>query len=68
MHGQKNIKNVLLFKFRCNIFIGVIIIKEMPGSVASGTHCIFWLKNSIKGKHCCFSVAEFQYCTLLTAT
>ena len=31
--------NVLLFKFRCNIFIGVRIIKEMPGSVASGTHC-----------------------------
>jgi len=30
--------NVLLFKFRCNIFIGVTIIKEMPGSVASGTH------------------------------
>jgi hypothetical protein len=29
--------NVLLFKFRCNIFIGVRIIKEMPGSVASGT-------------------------------
>jgi hypothetical protein len=38
---------VLLFKFRCNIFIGVRIIKEMPGSVASGTLCIiflcFWL-------------------------
>jgi len=35
--------NVLLFKFRCNLFIGVIgvrIIKEMPGSVASGIHCI----------------------------
>jgi len=32
---------VLLFKFRCNIFIGVRIIKEMPGSVASGTHCIW---------------------------
>ena len=30
-------KNVLLFKFRCNIFIGVRIIKEMPGSLASGT-------------------------------
>jgi len=27
--------------FRCNIFIGVRIIKEMPGSVASGTPCIF---------------------------
>ena len=32
--------NVLLFKFRCNNFIGVRIIKEMPGSVASGTYCI----------------------------
>ena len=29
--------NVLLFKFRCNIFIGVTIINEMPGSLASGT-------------------------------
>jgi len=33
--------NVLLFKFRCSIFIGVRIIKEMPGSVASGTFCIY---------------------------
>ena len=32
--------NVLLFKFLCNIFIGVRIIKEIPGSVASGTHCV----------------------------
>jgi hypothetical protein len=32
--------NVLLFKFRCNILIGVRIIKEKPGSVVSGTHCI----------------------------
>jgi len=31
--------DVLLFKFRCKIFIGVRIIKEMPGSVASGTPC-----------------------------
>jgi hypothetical protein len=30
-------RNVLMFKFRCNIFIGVRIIKEIPGSVASGT-------------------------------
>ena len=33
--------NVLLFKFRCNIIIGVRIIKEMPGLVGSGTPCIF---------------------------
>jgi len=34
--------NILLFKFRCNIFIGVRIIKEMPGSVPSGTPCIMF--------------------------
>ena len=33
--------NVNMFKFRCDIFIGVTIIKEMLGSLASGTHCIF---------------------------
>ena len=43
-HCVRNVKekNVLLFKFRCNIFIGVRIIKEIPGSVASGTPCILW--------------------------
>jgi hypothetical protein len=30
----------LRFKFRCNILISGEIIKEMPGSVASGTSCI----------------------------
>jgi len=34
----------VLFKFRYNIFIGVRIIKEMPGSVASGTFCISYCK------------------------
>ena len=33
---------VLLFRFRLNTFIGVRIIKEMPGSVASGTHYIYF--------------------------
>ena len=28
--------------FRCNIFNGVRIIKEMPGLVASGTPCMIW--------------------------
>jgi hypothetical protein len=28
------------FKFRCNILISGKFIKEMPGSVASGTLCI----------------------------
>jgi len=40
--------NVLLLKFLCNIFIGVRIIKEMPGSVASETPyisvcCQLWI-------------------------
>jgi len=41
-HYGRNVKekNVLLFKFHCSILIGVRIIKEMPGSVVSGTHCI----------------------------
>jgi len=33
-------KDVLLFIFPCNIFICVRFIKEIPGSVASGTPCI----------------------------
>jgi len=33
--------NVLLFKFLCNAIIGVRIIKEMPGSVASGTPSVY---------------------------
>jgi len=36
--------NVLLLKFSCNIFIDVRIIKEMPGSAASGTPCIITFK------------------------
>jgi len=31
---------------RCNILISGKIIKEMPGSVASGTHCIIRRYNS----------------------
>ena len=36
--------NVLLFKYRCNIFIGFGIIKELPGLVGSGTSYIneYW--------------------------
>ena len=30
------------FKFLCNILISGKIIKEMPGSVASGRHCIYY--------------------------
>jgi hypothetical protein len=45
--------NVLLFKFRCSIFIGVRIIKEMPGSVASGTHCSYeYIPVAYETMHC----------------
>jgi len=37
-----------LFKFRCNILINGKIIKEMPGSVASGTPCVIIYVNSAK--------------------
>jgi len=36
---KKNV-SVVPFKFRCNILISGKIIKEMPGSVASGTSYI----------------------------
>ena len=34
-------RSVLLEVSNWEILIGVRIIKEMPGSVASGTHCVF---------------------------
>jgi hypothetical protein len=40
--------NVLLFKSRCNIFIGYRITKEMPGLVGSGTPCITIIINQFK--------------------
>jgi hypothetical protein len=33
--------NVILFKSRCNVVIGVRIIKEPQGWVGSGTPCIY---------------------------
>jgi hypothetical protein len=41
---------VLLFKSRCNIVIGVRIIKELPGLVSSGTSCIK-VKVKVKQSH-----------------
>jgi hypothetical protein len=38
------------FKFRCNILISGNIIKEMPGLVASGTHCIIMNTKTINLK------------------
>jgi hypothetical protein len=53
-HCVRNVKekNVLLFKFRYNIFIGVRIIKEMPGLVASGTLCINRIEITNKMRLC----------------
>jgi hypothetical protein len=59
-HCVRNVeeKNVLLFQYLHNIFIGVRIIKEMPGLVASGTLCTMihgYMK--IKAhRHICFSL------------
>jgi len=39
-HFISHTTNVFLFKFRCNIFIVITIMKEMPLSIAGGTHCI----------------------------
>jgi len=50
--------NVLLFKFRYNIFIGVRIIKEMPGSVASGTPYIKMFFTDIKYRNADKSLAR----------
>ena len=50
-HCVRNVTTsyVLLFTFRCNIFISVRIIKEMPGSVASGILCIsLYLTNTVR--------------------
>jgi len=41
---MKRTVSVVRFKFRCNILISGKIIKEMPGSVASGTH---WIKETV---------------------
>jgi len=40
--------NVLLFKSRCNIFIGFRIIKEMPGLVNSGTTAKLQLRSYLE--------------------
>jgi len=42
---------VVRFKFRCNILISGKIIKEMPGSVASGTLYIWWISFALH-PHC----------------
>ena len=50
---------VLLLKFCCNILIGVRIIKEMSGSVASGTQCIISSREYLKR---CFLILRCEEC------
>ena len=37
------------FKFRCNILISGKIIKEIPGSVTSGTYCTYYTYDGLLG-------------------
>ena len=68
--------NVLLFEFRCNISIGVRIIKEMPGSVASGTPCIIYTAYTLdkaatamkKLPWTCKSIGQSERCLKLYQT
>jgi len=54
--------NVLLFKFRCNILIGVRIIKEMSGSVANGTPCIIIIAlPRLQRLYHCTSMLRYRY-------
>jgi hypothetical protein len=67
-HCVRNVKknNVILFKFRRNIFISVRIIKEMPGSKASWTLCTM-MHGSINIKahrHICFSLPWCSYISI----
>jgi len=57
-------KNVLLFKFSCNAFIDVRILKEMPGSVASGTPCVIHIENPTR----CKSVSTFYFIFVWSST
>jgi len=39
--------SVVRFESHCNILISGKIIKEMPGSVATGTHCTVYIKQCV---------------------
>ena len=45
--------NALLFKSRCNIFIGFGIIKELPGLVGSGT---LYIRSDVSGELAAFII------------
>ena len=53
--------SVVRFKFRCNILISGKIIKEMPGSVANGTHCICAIERLCTRFNAC---ASCTYCLM----
>ena len=59
--------SVVRFKFRCNILICGKIIKETPGSVASGTHSIRKPKHVILlcNGACCVLLFNGACCVLL---
>ena len=59
--------NVLLFQFRCNVFTGVTIIKEIPGSVASGTPCIISHRQieEIKCQYHCYIITVRSVCEVM---
>ena len=63
-HCVRNVKekNVLLFKFRYNIFIGVRIIKEMPGSVAVG-HSVLFLHHLLPEATVKFMILLYSLCS-----
>jgi len=44
--------------FRCNVFIGFRIIKEMPGLVSSGTPCTYGLCNLYKWRRTVYRVCS----------
>ena len=56
--------SVVCVKFRCNILISGKIIKEMPGSVASGTLCILLIPSS---PHCPLAVCSKRMWVVPTA-
>jgi len=41
--------SVVCLKFHCNILISGKIIKEMPGSVTSGTHYTYYMYDGLVG-------------------
>jgi len=60
--------SVVRFKFRFNVLISGKIIKEMPGSVASGTLCIIQYCMIGCGFPSSFAYYEYEYWNLALQT